>query len=197
MTLLQFAERLPDRQVADAVRRRIDWKYLLGLELTDPGFDASVLTEFRARLVDHEAASRQFDRLLEQFQSAGLLKAGGRQRTDSTPVLGAIRAINRLALVGETMRASLNALAVVEPPWLLGVSALEWFERYGPRFEHYRLPGSKATQEALTEQIGADGEQLLQAIYHVDAPGYLTNIPAVEVLRQVWIQNYLPQAASG
>ena len=136
MTLLQFAERLPDRQVADAVRRRIDWKYLLGLELTDPGFDASVLTEFRARLVDHEAASRQFDRLLEQFQSAGLLKAGGRQRTDSTPVLGAIRAINRLALVGETMRAALNALAVVEPQWLSSVSPPHWFERYGPHFEH-------------------------------------------------------------
>jgi transposase len=120
VTLLQFAERLPDRQAADAVRSRIDWTYVLGLELTDPGFDHSILSEFRERLVDHQASSRLFDLVLERLQALGVIHARGRQRSDSTHVLGAIRAINRLELVGEAMRAALNALAIAAPEWLRG-----------------------------------------------------------------------------
>ena len=55
VTLLQFRENLPDRQAAEAVRARIDWKYALGLDLTDAGFDFSVPSEFRARLVEGSA----------------------------------------------------------------------------------------------------------------------------------------------
>ncbi len=87
-TLFQFAEHLPDRQAADAVRGRIDWKYALSLDLTDPGFDHTVLSEFRSRLVDGGAESLLFDLLLDQFRQRGLLKARGRQRTDSTHVAG-------------------------------------------------------------------------------------------------------------
>ena len=50
VTIFQFAKGLSDGAAADAVRSRIDWKYALGLELTDPGFDASVSTEFRPLL---------------------------------------------------------------------------------------------------------------------------------------------------
>ena len=52
VTILQFRESLPDRQAAEAVRGRIDWKYLLGMKLTDAGFDFSVLSEFRGRLLE-------------------------------------------------------------------------------------------------------------------------------------------------
>src|SRR5215211_676512 len=117
-TLLQFRENLPDRQAAEAVRARIDWKYLLGLELTDPGFDHSVLCEFRARLLEGGAEERLLHRLLEVCQARGLLKARGRQRTDATHVLAAIRVLNRLELVGETLRAALNEIAAVAPDWL-------------------------------------------------------------------------------
>jgi transposase len=96
VTVLQFIENLSDRAAADAVRSRIDWKYLLGLELTDPGFDHTVLSEFRARLVSQQAEPRLLEDLLQQLQEQGLLKAGGRQRTDSTHVLGAVRDLNRL-----------------------------------------------------------------------------------------------------
>jgi transposase len=120
VTLLPFAERLPDRQAADAVRSRIDWTYVLGLELTDPGFDHTILSEFRGRLVDHQATSRLFDLVLERLQVLGVIHARGRQRSDSTHVLGAIRALNRPELVGEAMRAALNALAVAAPEWLRG-----------------------------------------------------------------------------
>ena len=118
VTVLQFAEGLSDRQAADAVRGRIDWKYALGLELTDPGFDFSVLCEFRARLIAGRLEQALLDAMLAQLRERGLLKARGRQRTDSIHVLAAVRAVNRLESVGETLRAALNALATVAPDWL-------------------------------------------------------------------------------
>jgi transposase len=183
VTLLQFAERLPDRQAADAVRSRIDWQYVLGLELTDAGFDHTILSEFRERLVDHQATSRLFDLVLERLQAQGVIRARGRQRSDSTHVLGAIRATNRLALVGEAMRAALNALAVVAPEWLRGHAQPEWVARYGPRFAHSRLPESSPKRQALAEVIGADGHILLHAVYRAEAPPSLRTLPAVEALR--------------
>jgi transposase len=191
VTLLQFAERLPDRQAADAVRRRIDWKYLIGLELTDPGFDPTILSAFRGRLVDQQAASRLFDLVLERLQALGVIHARGRQRSDSTPVLGAIRAINRRALVGEAMRAALNALAVAAPEWRRGHAQPEWGERYGPRVAHARLPESPTTRQAFAEAIGVDGSAWLHAVYRAEAPPSLRTLPAVDILRQIWVQNYL------
>ena len=104
---------MPDRQAAEAVRSRIDWKYVLGLELTDPGFDFSVLCEFRTRLITGGAEQQLLDTLLKQFKERGWLKERGKQRTDSTHVLAAIRNLNRLEGVGETLRAALNDLATV------------------------------------------------------------------------------------
>lgn len=118
VTLLQFWEGLTDRQAADAVRTRIDWKYLLCLELTDLGFHHTVLSEFRGRLVLHGAERRVFDAILTLAQDRGLLKAGGRQRSDSTHVLGAVRAMTRLERVTETLRHTLNVLATTHPAWL-------------------------------------------------------------------------------
>ena len=128
ITIMQFREQLADRQAAEAVRARIDWKYLLGLELTDPGFDFSVRSEFRDRLLASSAEERLLDTLLS---GVGLLKARGQQRMDSTHVLAAIRVLSRLELVAETLRATLNDLATVAPDWLQGLAPLEWYTRYG------------------------------------------------------------------
>ena len=100
VTVMQFLENLPDRQAADAVRARIDWKYALGLELTDPGFDYSVLSEFRDRLLQGKAEQVLLDRMLAHFQDKGLVKTRSRQRTDSTHVLASIRVMNRLSAIG-------------------------------------------------------------------------------------------------
>jgi transposase len=132
-TVRQFAEGLSDRQAADAVRSRIDWKYALSLELTDPGFDHTVLSEFRTRLVTGQAEQLLLETLLTQVRERGLLKVRGRQRTDSTHVLAAIRVLNRRELVGETLRHALNSLAVVAPDWLRAWVPPAWFDRYGPR----------------------------------------------------------------
>lgn len=190
ITILQFAERLSDEQAADAVRSRIDWKYLLALPLTYAGFDPSVLSEFRTRLVTGNAEHLLFDSLLTQFREQGLLRARGRQRSDSTHVLAAVRALNRLECVGSTLRHALNCLALVAPDWLLSLSQPEWLDRYEDRFEDYRLPEAAAERLALANEVGRDGSRLLSAVSAPDAPEWLRCIPAVETLRRVWLQNY-------
>src|SRR5256712_6525473 len=144
VTIMQFRETLADRQAAEAVRARIDWKYLLSLELTDPGFDFSVLSEFRDRLLAGSAEELLLDKLLERCRVLGLLKARGQQRTDSTHVLAAVRVLNRLELVAETLRAPLNAGATIPPDWLQAVTPLPWYERYSRRIKHSRLSKGKA-----------------------------------------------------
>jgi transposase len=177
--VLQFAEGLSDRQAADAVRARIDWKYALGLELTDTGFDASVLSEFRARLVDGGAAQQLLERMLQRLQEQGLLVRGGRQRTDATCVVAAVRELNRLALVTETLRAALEALAAVAPKWLIAMIPEGWYQRYGQRASDYRLPQAKAARAALAVTVGADGFALLDAVHATDTPAWLQQVPAV------------------
>jgi Transposase domain (DUF772) len=111
------------------VRSHIEWKYVLRLELTDPGFDASVLSEFRIRPIAGAAESLLFETSLTWCRNRQLVKARGRQRTDSTHVLAAVWALNRLEVVGETLRHSLNTLAVVAPEWLRAASPPDWRDR--------------------------------------------------------------------
>jgi len=190
VTVMQYAEGLTDEQAAEAVRSRIDWKYALGLALTDTGFHYSILSDFRQRLIAGGAEQQLLNDMLQQFQEQKLLKARGQQRTDSTHVLAAVRALNRLARMGETLRHALNSLAVVAPEWLCRQVSADWFERYGPRFEQYRLPKSQSERQTLAQQIGADGFHLLAALYDEAALAWLRDIPAVETLRQVWVQLY-------
>jgi transposase len=190
VSVLQFLEGLPDRQAADAVRGRIDWKYALSLDLTDPGFDFSVLSEFRARLTAGEQEALLLDAMLARLKEAGLVKAGGRQRTDSTHVLAAIRGLNRLETVGETLRAALNSLAEAAPAWLTERIAPDWFERYGRRVEEYRLPKGEAARTALAERIGRDGHQILVAVYAADAPTDLRALSTVQALHRTWVHQF-------
>jgi len=190
VTILQFRENLADRQAAEAVRARIDWKYLLSLELTDPGFDFSVLSEFRDRLLAGSAEAVLLDKLLERCRALGLLKARGPQRTDSTHVLAAIRVLNRLELVAETLRATLNALATVAPDWLQGLAPLAWYERYGRRIEDTRLPREQAQRDAYAQTVGEDGFHLLDALDAPEAPQGLRELPIIATLRQTWQRHY-------
>ena len=187
VTVLQFAENLSDRQAAEAVRARIDWKYLLGLELADPGFHYSVLCEFRKRLVEGEAEALLLDRMLVQFAARKLLKERGRQRTDSTHVLAAIRTMNRLELVTETLRATLNDLATVAPEWLRALAPADWYDRYGPRAEESRMARGERARREAAETVGRDGSFLLRA---VEEQPELQSLPKVATLRQVWERHF-------
>ena len=164
VTLLQFREGLSDRQAAEAVRARIDWKYLLALDLADPGFDHSLLCEFRGRLLGGDATERLLARVLDAAREGGLLKARGRQRTDSTHVLAAVRELNRIELLAETLRAALNTITVAAPDWLRAVAHSDWHERYGRRIEDRRLPETGPKRDAYAVQVGTDGYQLLDAL---------------------------------
>jgi len=186
VTVFQFLEHLSDRQAADAVRARIDWKYALGLELTDPGFHFSVLTEFRARLVAGGAEHLLLDRMLERFKTCGLVKARGKQRTDSTHVVAAVHELHLLELVTETLRATLDDLAAVVPDWLRTVAPPAWFARYAHRVEEYHLPKSQEKRHAFARQVGADGFQLLETLDGATAPAAARAVPMVETLRAVW-----------
>jgi transposase len=190
VTIMQFMENLPDRQAAEAVRSRIDWKYMLGLALSDPGFDYSVLSEFRLRLVEGGKERVLLEKLLERCDELGLLKGKKQQRTDSTYVVAAVRSLTLLELVGETMRLTLNELAVLAPEWLKGIMKSEWVKRYGRRFDGYNLPTGKAKREALAVTIGEDGYFLLQNAYAADAPNSLSGSRMLEIMRRIWVQQY-------
>ena len=165
VTLMQYGEGLTDRQAADAVRTRMDWKSVFSLELTETGFDFSLLSEFRSRLLAHGAERRLFDVLWEYCRQRGWIKAGGKQRTDSTPVLAAIRTRRRLECVGETMRHVLNVLSEVAPSGLLEHRDPLWAERSEKRFSDFRLPKDEKKRVELAETIGADGRRLLEWVY--------------------------------
>jgi len=197
VTLMQFREHLADRQAAEAVRARIDWKYLLGLDLTDPGFDFSVLSEFRDRLLAGSAEVLLLDKLLERCRTMGLLKARGQQRTDSTHVLAAIRVMHRLELVAETLRATLNALATVAPAWLQAMAPLDWYERYGKRIEDTRLPQGQASRDAYAQMVGEDGFALLDALEAPETPTHLRELPVIMTLRQTWQRHYDRSTSEG
>ena len=188
--VMQFIEGLSDRQAAEAVRSRIDWKYALGLELTDPGFDFTVLCEFRSRLIKGGAEQQLLELMLKQFKERGWLKDRGKQRTDSTHVLAAIRTLNRLEGNGETLRAALNAIATVAPEWLRSWVPPEWFERYSRAFDEYHLPKGISARTKYAEIIGNDGMQLLKVLWETSNVAYLRQIPAVEILRLTWIHQY-------
>jgi transposase len=191
VTVLQRAENLTDRPAAEAVRTRIDWQYLLGLPLDDPGFDHTVLSEFRARVAEGGLEQAALDALLERLLSAGLVRAGGKQRTDSTHVVAAVAALNRLELAGESMRAALEALTAAHPDWVAArICVSDWARRYGTPMTSWRPPASQAKQDELAIAYARDGYALLEAVYDSSSPAWLAEVPAVDVLRRVLLQNY-------
>jgi hypothetical protein len=193
VTVLQALEGLTDRQAAECVRMRIDWKYALSLPLDHEGFDASVLTEFRERLVAHGAEDLVLEPVLQVSRKFGWLKAGGKQRTDSTAVLASVRALNSLESVGESMRATLNVIAEIEPDWLTANLDPDWFDRYVHRFEMARFPKAESKKEQLRKQVGEDVDRLLGAIDGPSAPEALRKLPEVVLLRQIFAQHYEKQ----
>jgi transposase len=190
VTIFQFLEGLSDRQAADAVRRCIDWKYALALELTDPGFHFSVLQEFRDRLVAAEHGTLLLSRFLATCRDHGFVKARGQQRTDATHVLAAVRTLNRLECLGETLAYTLHQLVWDAPLWARATIPASWWDRYGLRFDQFRLPTTLAERDALALTFGADGRQLLAWSQTDQTPEVVRSHSAVQLLRQVWLQQF-------
>ena len=191
VTVLQRAEDLTDRQAAEMARTRIDWQYLLGLPFDDPGFDHTVLPEFRGKVADAGLEQAVLDALLDRLAADGLVKAGGKQRTDSTRVVAAVAALNRLELAGESVRAALEALAAAHPDWpAKRICVSDFARRYGTPMTSWRPPASEARRKELAIAYARDGYALLEAVCDSSAPAWLREIPAIDVLRRVLVQNY-------
>jgi transposase len=158
--------------------------------LTDPGFDFTLLHDFRCRVLTHEAGQRFLDTFLAACRARGWIKARGTQRTDSTHVLAAIRTLHRLECVLEAMHYALNQLSAAEPAWVQQHVPLDWYPRYGLRSDQARLPKDASKRESLARQIGADGYQLLEWVRAADPSLGLRELPALEALRQIWLQQY-------
>jgi transposase len=197
ITVLQMAGDFTDRQAADEVRQNLAWKYCLGLALDDPGFDASVLSEFRSRVVAHQLEEKVLDLLLNRLKDLELVGSGGKQRTDSTHVISAVRDLNRLELAGESVRAALEALSAAAPHWVDTVLDVpDWSRRYAARIDSWRLPTSQAKRDELAWAYGKDGFTLLTAVYASTSPAWLRELPAVQILRIVLLQNYTRTVSS-
>jgi len=186
ITVMQFAEGLSDRQAAEAVRSRIDWKYALSLELEDAGFDYSILSEFRSRLLKKKKESLLLEKMSERFQDKGWLKGGGRQRTDSTHILAKVRNLNRLESVCETLRAALNEIAEIAPEWLKQRVSADWFDRYSRRIEEYRLPKGEKKRHEYAALLAVYGFQLLTWVKAAETPEELKQLKKVKILQQMW-----------
>ena len=197
VTVFQFMENLTDRQAADAVRDRLAWKYALSLELTNTGFDHTVLSEFRSRLVEGHVEQRLLDLLLQRCREGGWLKVHGRQRTDSTHVLAKVRALNRTLCVAQTMVYILNVLSEVAPEWVRAHVPVEWVERYGERLEHERLPKEEQERQQYANQVGTDGWMLLDALQAPATPDWMKTLPAVTTLRTIWEQQFEAREQGG
>ncbi len=190
VVVLEYLEGLTDRQAAEAVRNRLDWKYALSLPLDDPGFDASVLSEFRQRLTEHAQAAVLLEKLVQTGQQEGWIRSNSKVRTDSTHILAKVRRLNQLELVGETLRATLDALSDAAPAWVRGHLPTEWGMRYGLLINERRLPKSEAERERWAKQVGADGFALLQLLEDSQTPAVLGKLPQVQSLQTVWGQCY-------
>lgn len=198
VTVLQFLHRLSDREAVEAMADRISWKYALGLELGAGGCDASVLCEFRARLARGGRADAVFDVMIGVLREAGLVRERGRARTDSTHVLGAVRAMERIELIGESLRCALEEIAGLCPGLLAPLLDEGWARRYGQRVELGRLLGRGSvltSADKLARQIAADGAALLEAIEADPAARWAGDLPQVKVMRAVWDQQIAADGA--
>ncbi|WP_253911480.1 transposase [Streptomyces sp. CNQ-509] len=188
--VLQFLLGLSDRQAAEAVRCRIDFKYALAMELDDPGFHHSVLTDFRDRLAEDDRADRLLDLALARLKEAGLVRERTTQRTDSTHVLAAVRDLTRLELVTEAVRAALEEVSATAPHLLDDLVDDDWAVRYGRPVRLGKNPTKPMTRILAA---GNDAVRLLDHLYRHGAGR--AHGPRVQALRQIMVQNYHQDAA--
>jgi transposase len=188
VTVFQFMEKLPDRQAAESLRMRMDWKYALHLPLAHEGFDYSVLSEFRDRLVEHDAEGLVFERLVQEFRSMGLIKQRGRQRTDSIAMLMSVRRLSRLELVVETLRLAVGAALKVDREWVEGLIPPSWEDRYGERFVLQRHRKEEWAEH--DQNVGEDGRWFIERVEGDGAPAEIRSLPEVQVLKTVWAQQF-------
>jgi transposase len=171
---------------------RLDWKYALHLSLEYDGFDFSVLSEFRDRLLAGQAEGRVFEKLVEQIRALGLIKEHGKQRTDSVAMLTKVRRLCRVETVVETLRLAIVALVEADREWSEEIIPPSWEEKYGERFVRQRY--SEKEWKEYEGKIGEEGQWLLKRLETGGAPAELQDLAEVQVLKTVWAQQFREEA---
>jgi len=184
--VLQFLERLPDRQAVEMVKYHLGWKLALNVELEQKGFHPTALVYFRQRLVKHDQAAIAFRAVLEALQEEGLLAKKTRQRLDSTHVIGLVAHLSALDCIRETFRLALEELAEglgeTERPdfW-----ALMW-ERYVENKLDY-----KSAETVLRSKQKQAGEDIALVLRWLEPLGVeVREGRQVKLLRRVFEENY-------
>ena len=193
VTVFQFLENVPDREAAKWAVTRMDWKYALHLPLTWQGFHYSDLSNFRKRLLEHEAEGLVFDKVLDWVRSRGLMKKHGKQRSDSTHIVGCVERLSRLELAWETLRVGGRAIESVAPEWYEETIPGAFHEAYVERQSDWRL--SKQEVKSKMQSAGCDGFWLLDQLDE-SAPQIVLDLSEVRTLRQVWEQQFERQEDS-
>ncbi len=188
VTIFQFAENLPDRQAAEAIRTRPDWKQALRLARTYPGLDHCRLCEFRQMLWREPAAQQVFQQVLDRVAETDVLSGADRQSLTTGEVLAAVCRVSRLEQLIEAMRMMLEAIAAFEPELLRTITLPHWYGRYSQMQATRNLPKSKDEQTLLAQAIGTDATYLLEAI--AGAGAGLISMPETRVLQQVWLRQF-------
>jgi transposase len=186
VTVFQFLENLPDREAARAVVVRLDWKFALHLPLADPGFHYSDLSNFRGRLLEHEAERMMFEKVLDWVRALGFLKKYGKQRTDSTRILGNVERLSRLELAWESLRLALRAIHAAAEGWYQEVIPATFHQAYSERQSDWRLSAEEAKSELY--RAACDGYWLLDHLD--DAPAEVSHLPEVVTFQTVWRQQF-------
>lgn len=187
VTVFQMLEKVPDRQAAEYVASRIDWKYALHLPLTYTGFHWTDLLAFRKRLWEHRQERLLYDRFLARLQQLGLVKRRGKMRTDSTHVLAVVERLSQLELITETIRVALRAVILTAPAWAEQMLPDTFQEIYSDPQSEYGLSGAEVSKRL--QQVGRDGYWFLGQIERL-APPEVQQLPEVDILRTVLQQNY-------
>ena len=160
VTLLQFMEKVTDRRAAEQVVYHLGWKYALDLELPYEGFHPTVLVYFRDRLEENKAERVIFDGIVDLLIELGLVKRRGKQRIDSTHILGYVKEMSRLECAVETVRLALEELAEL----FVGGKRPEFWERLWALYVQsevgWRL--SKAERDSRYRQCGQDMKELVE-----------------------------------
>jgi transposase len=192
ITIFQFLEKLPDRAAASMAVMRLDWKYALRQEVSWSGFHYSDLSNFRKRLLAHGREGVVFERILAYLRKRGYVTAGGKQRTDSTHIVGQVMELSRLEVVWETIRLALNALISADAPWVLKWLPSSFVELYSVRRSDYRLKDSEVA--SALQKAGEEGQWLVTQVLTTGSQT-LQTLPELALLRRVLEEHYAPDEA--
>jgi transposase len=187
VTVFQFLEKLPDRAAAQMAVMRMDWKYALRQPLDWAGFHFSDLCNFRKRLLAHGQESLIFEQVLAYLRERGLVSGGGRQRTDATHILGAVKQMSDAEVVREAVRLAISALISRDAPWVMQNIPASFIKNYSRAMPNYRM-----THKELGEFIQETGEEarwlLDQVALHASID--LQRLPDLLQLGQIWEEQY-------